>query len=86
MEHSHDLGQVQADELRVKTQAGIAWIAMAVQVATRLWLGGVVGAHRDRMLLAALAAQIVRCATCAPLLLVVDGLSTYVGVFLAAFR
>jgi hypothetical protein len=81
-----DLGQVQADELRVKTQAGIVWIAMAVQVATRLWLGGEVSAPRDRALLTTLAAQIGRCAACAPLLLVVDGLSTYVGVFLAAFR
>jgi transposase-like protein len=86
VEQPRALGQVQADELRVKTQAGIVWIAMAVQVATRLWLGGVVGAHRDRTLLAILAAQIGRCAMCAPLLLVVDGLSTYVRVFLAAFR
>jgi transposase-like protein len=86
VEHPRDLGQVQADELRVKTQAGIVWIAMAVQVVTRLWLGGVVSAHRDRALLATLAAQIAWCATCAPLLLVVDGLRTYVSVFLAAFR
>ena len=86
VEQPRPLGQVQADELRVKTQAGIVWIAMAVQVATRLWLGGVVSAHRDRTLLATLAAQIGRCAACAPLLLVVDGLRTYVGVFLAAFR
>jgi transposase-like protein len=48
VEQPRALGQVQADELRVKTQAGIVWIAMAVQVATRLWLGGVVSAHRDR--------------------------------------
>jgi hypothetical protein len=86
VEKPRELGQVQAHELRVKTQAGVVWIAMAVQVATRWWLGGVVGAHRDRALLAVLAAQIVRGATCAPLLLVVDGLATYVGVFLAAFR
>ena len=81
-----DLGQVQADELRVKTQAGIVWIVMAVPVAARLWLGGVVSAHRDRALLTTLAAQIGRGAACAPLLLVVDGLSTDVGVCLAAFR
>jgi transposase-like protein len=86
VEHPRELGQVQADELRIKTQAGIVWIAMAVQVATRLWLGGVVGAQRNRRLLTTLAGQIARCAACAPLLLVVDGLSTYVGVFLATFR
>jgi transposase-like protein len=86
VEQPRDLGQVQADELRIKTQTGIVWVAMAIQVATRLWLGGAVSAHRDRTLLTTLASQIARCASCAPLLLVVDGLSSYVRVFLAAFR
>ena len=35
-----DLGQVQADEIRMKGQGIIMWLAMAVQVSTRLWLGG----------------------------------------------
>ena len=35
-----DLGQVQADELRVKKQSGIVWMALAMMVKTRLWLGG----------------------------------------------
>ena len=35
-----DHAQVQADEIRVKTQAGIAWMAMAMAVPTRLWLAG----------------------------------------------
>ena len=34
-----ELGQVQADEVRVKTQCGIVWMAMAMMVSTRLWLG-----------------------------------------------
>lgn len=34
-----DLGQVQADEIRVKTQKGTLWMALALQVSTRLWLG-----------------------------------------------
>ena len=38
-----DLGQVQADEIRAKLQGGILWMAMAIQVPTRLWLGGVLG-------------------------------------------
>jgi transposase-like protein len=34
------LGQVQADEIRVKRQGGVVWMAMALMVRTRLWLGG----------------------------------------------
>lgn len=86
VEQPRDLGQVQADELRIKTQTGILWVAMAIQVQTRLWLGGVVSAHRDKALIRGLAERIARCARCAPLLLAVDGLSTYVGAFLRAFR
>ena len=35
-----DLGQVQADELYTKTQAGPIWIATAMSVFSRLWLWG----------------------------------------------
>ena len=38
-----DLVQVQADEIHVKTQAGVLWMAMAMMISTRLWLGGTVG-------------------------------------------
>ena len=31
-----DLGQVQADEVRVTTQCGIVWLAMAMMVSTRM--------------------------------------------------
>jgi transposase-like protein len=86
VEQPRDLGQVQADELRIKTQTGIVWLAMAVQVSTRLWLGGEVSARRDKPLIRALAARIARCALYGRLLLVVDGLSTYIGAFQRAFR
>ena len=46
-----DLGQVQADELRVRRQGGVVWLAMAMMVSTRLWLGGVVSPHRDGALI-----------------------------------
>src|SRR5918912_1079209 len=36
-----DLGQVQADEIYVKGCGFRAWMAMALMVSTRLWLGGV---------------------------------------------
>lgn len=47
VECPRDLGQVQADEIRVKAQGMILWLVMAIQVSTRLWLGAV-SAHRDR--------------------------------------
>jgi len=81
-----DLGQVQADEIWVKGQGMILWLAMAIQVSTRLWLGGVVGPHRDRDLLRALLAHVRAGALCRPLLFCVDGLSTYVKVIQHAFR
>jgi len=43
------LGQVQADELRVRVVGGIVWLAMSLSVASRLWLGGAVSATRDRV-------------------------------------
>jgi transposase-like protein len=36
VEQPRDLGQVQADEIRVKTQGGIVWMALALMVSTRL--------------------------------------------------
>ena len=49
-----ELSQVQADELRVRVVGGIMWLASALEVRSRLWLGGVVRAHRDRRLIRAL--------------------------------
>ncbi len=81
-----DLQQVQADELKVKTQAGTLWLAMAMMVPTRLWLGGVVSRHRDLSLIRALVAQVRAVALCRPLLVAVDGLASYVTAFQQAFR
>ncbi len=81
-----DLGHVQADELRIKTQCGIVWMAMAMMVTTRLWLGGVISTRRDHDLITRLVAIIAACAEFAPLLLLVDGLASYVTAFRAAFR
>jgi transposase-like protein len=80
------LGQVQADEVRVKTQCGIVWMAMAMMVSTRLWLGGVISTRRDHALITRLVGIIAACALVAPLLLVVDGFASYVDAFRRAFR
>ena len=42
-----DLQQVQADEIKAKVQGGSVWMAMALMVPTRLWLGGVISPRRD---------------------------------------
>jgi hypothetical protein len=81
-----DLGQVQADELRVKTQPGVVWLAMALMVSTRLWLGAVAGSHRDATLIFRLLTLVHRCALVAPLLLAMDGLASYVSVARRVFR
>ena len=81
-----DLGQVQADEVRVKTQCGIVWMAMALMVSTRLWLGGAISTRRDQRLVRQVVALIAASAIVAPLLLVVDGFASYVEVFRQVFR
>jgi transposase-like protein len=81
-----DLQQVQADEIKVKTQRGTFWMALALRVPTRLWLGGAVSAKRDLDLIKSLAGQVRKIALCRPLLLAVDGLASYVTAFQDAFR
>jgi len=53
-----DLGQVQADEIKVKTQSGYLWLALAIMVSTRLWIAGAVSPHRDKALIRRLAGQV----------------------------
>lgn len=81
-----DLGHVQADDLRLKTQCGVVWMAMAMMVSTRLWLGGVVSTRRDQALIERLVAMVRACATFAPLLVLVDGFASYGEAFRTAFR
>ena len=81
-----DLQQVQADEIKVKIQGGSLWMAMAMMVSTRLWLGGVISPHRDKALIRMLAAKVRAMALCRPLLVAVDGLPSYIKAFQQAFR
>jgi hypothetical protein len=81
------LGQVQADEFRVQLQKRlVVWMALAIQVHTRLWWGGAVSPTRDKRLLAGLAALVKAQARFGPLLLVTDGLASYVSAWQNAFR
>ena len=86
VERQRDLGQVQADEIRAKTQRGILWLAMALQVQTRLWLGGVLSTARDMQLMIALLQKVRHAALCRPLLFCIDGCAAYVRAIRQAFR
>jgi hypothetical protein len=84
---SIDLGQVQADELYTKTQAGPVWIATAMTVFSRLWLWGAIGWNRDE----ALITPVIEHSRAAaqphqPLLFAVDGFKAYVSCILKVFR
>lgn len=82
-----DVPHVQGDEIRVKGRGMIAWRGMALLVATRLWLAGVVSVHRDRRLADRLVHQVRAC--CRPLraiLVGTDGWAAYPGSIQRAFR
>lgn len=81
-----DLQQVQADEIKVKTVMGSYWMALAMAVPTRLWLGGGVSRKRDLDLIQSLVDKVRMIALCRPLLLAADGLASYVTAFRMAFR
>ena len=86
IEQPHDLGQVQADEIRVKKQGGIVWMALAMMVSTRLWLAGEVSAQRDMPLIRRLIEQVRRCAARCPLLVCTDGLVSSIRAIRETFR
>jgi transposase-like protein len=81
-----ELAQVQADELRVRVVGGVLWLATALAVTSRLWLGGAVSAHRDRCLIRSLLGRVRACGPTRALLLCVDGLSSYVSQARRVFR
>src|ERR1700730_7892302 len=82
-----DLQHVQADEIYVKGYKQVAWMAMAIMVPTRLWLGGVVSPRRDHKLTDHLL-RLVRtcCLPLAALLVCCDGFAAYPGSIYRAFR
>jgi IS1 family transposase len=82
-----DLIHVQADEIRVKARAMVAWMILSMMVSTRLWLGGVVSRTRDRQLADRLLRQVRACsqAACARLFCT-DGWAAYPNSIKRAFR
>jgi len=81
-----DLQHVQADELWVKQVGGKVWMALALAVPSRLWLGGVISRHRDLPLITRLVQRVLACAATRAILVCVDGLASYVTAFPQLFR
>lgn len=82
-----NLIHVQADEIRVKGRAMIAWMGLTMMVSTRLWLGGVVSRTRDTALADRMMAQVRACSRTACVLLVcTDGWVAYPNSICRAFR
>jgi hypothetical protein len=84
---SVDLGQVQADELYTKTQAGPLWIATAMTVFSRLWLWGAINWQRDEALITPVIEHVRAAAQPGQsILFAVDGFKAYVRTILKVFR
>jgi transposase-like protein len=82
-----DLGQVQADELYVKTQQGPVWMATAMCVFSRLFIWGAISAKRDESLLRVVMQKVRAAARHGrPILFAVDGLASYPTTILKVFR
>jgi transposase-like protein len=81
-----DLGHVQADELRVKIVGGVVWLAMALAVPSRLWLGGAISATRDEALLRAVLGRVRAAAAVLRVLVSSDGFRAYPAAVWHAFR
>jgi hypothetical protein len=82
-----DVGQVQADELYTKTQAGPLWVATAMTIFSRLWLWGTLSWDRDAALVEPVIAQVRAAAQPgATILFAVDGFKAYVTCILHVFR
>jgi hypothetical protein len=81
-----DLSQVQADELRVRAAGGVFWLASALAVPSRLWLGGAVSAQRDRALIRAVLERVRASGPTQAILLCTDGLALYARQALDLFR
>jgi len=78
---------VQVDEIRVKGCKMIAWMGLAIDVSTRLWLAGVVSRERDTALADHVLRQVRACCQGVGALLVcTDGWAAYPNSIKRAFR
>jgi transposase-like protein len=86
VEHPRDLGQVQADASRVKTQGRSVWMALAMMGHTRWWLAGEGSEHRDMPLIRRLIERGRSCALPRPLLCCTEGLGSSIRAMRKTLR
>ncbi len=60
VETPRDQGQVQVDERHITIHGGVVWVACAIAVASRLWLGAVVQPQRSQVLAVRILALVRR--------------------------
>jgi transposase-like protein len=80
------LGQIQADELKVKTYLGVVWLGMVMMVQSRLWLGGAVEVSRGKWLLQQVFHHAQQAGRGGSLLVAVDGFNIYLHVIPEMFK
>src|ERR687883_1680927 len=82
-----ELGQVQGDELYVKTQRGTVWMATAMCVFSRLFVWGAVAPARDTTLIRQVVQHVRAAARIGqPILWAVDGFAAWTKAILTVFR
>ncbi len=82
-----ELGQVQGDELYVKTQRGTVWMATAMCVFSRLFVWGAVAPARDTTLITQVVQHVRAAARIGqPILWAVDGFAAWTKAILQVFR
>jgi transposase-like protein len=82
-----ELGQVQGDELYVKTQRGTVWMATAMTVFSRLFIWGAVAKERDTALITQVVTQVRAAARRGqPILWAIDGFAAWPKAILQVFR
>ena len=81
-----EVGCEKGESRKCELRRSEVWMAMAICVRHRLWLGGVVSERRDQSLIDQLVGRVRRAAASLRVLICVDGLASYVGGFKKAFR
>ncbi len=87
VEQPWEVSQVQTDEIRVNTQGGVVWMALAPSVASQLWITGMVLAYRELELVTRLMhrGKASVSALAGAILLCTDGFADYVTAIQTVF-